>query len=270
MNVPKATSIRLVVTDLDGTLLWTEDGAEDLAAFRELLEQARRAWRTKWVIATGRNVQTTHPVLCQFRGLGLQPDYLILEDGQIYRRTERDAMAPFWWWNCRINRRRKRLVKRWRSQVRAWHDELLALYPAATDFSRNGMHVWFRFEDPDNAAQAETFLRNNTRSFDEFYVFRWDLELGLVPTAGTKGEALRKLARSLNIHPSTVFAVGDGPNDVSMLDGCPAGLVACVANAAPEVKQAVTGAGGHIGKHDGPKGVVEALRAFIGDATDAA
>ena len=87
----------------------------------------------------------------------------------------------------------------------------------------------------------------------------------LAPAAGTKGEAVIRLRRHLRLSPRQVFAIGDGPNDLTMLDGRAAGITACVANALLQVKDTVTGSGGYVAVSDDAAGVVEALAAIFAD-----
>ncbi|MBI4028385.1 MAG: HAD hydrolase family protein [Verrucomicrobia bacterium] len=59
-----------------------------------------------------------------------------------------------------------------------------------------------------------------------------------------------------------VFAAGDNFNDLSMLDGAHAGMVAAPANAIPEVKATVLSAGGYVARRLCGHGILEALQHF--------
>ena len=73
---------------------------------------------------------------------------------------------------------------------------------------------------------------------------------------------MSELARLLGIPRGEVLAIGDHLNDIPMLDGSAAAMVACPANAVDEVKEAVAGAGGYISPFPWGEGVADAIRHF--------
>ena len=261
--------IRLIATDFDGTLFGMDETPADLLAFRELLKRARNEWGACWTIVTGRSRGPAESALRRLLLLGLRPDYIVLEDARIYRLAGGGRLWPFWWWNFQVTRRRRALFRRSRVQVRAWRQEVIDRCPDALDLSRPGIHLWFRCAETEKAVAVEAFLRERAAASGKFFVFRWDDEVALFPTAGSKGEALQKLAAVLGIHTADTFAVGDGPNDVSMLDGTAAGLTACVSNAVPAVRDAVRAANGQLATRPGIKGVIEVLTPFLDTPTTA-
>ena len=255
--------IRLIATDLDGTLIGDEESPELLPVFRQLLQHAQENWQTQWAIVTGRHSIAMRGMLHHLMCAGLRPNYVIAEDARIYRHVGQGQLLPLFWWNLTVRWRRCRMVSRWRKQVQAWHDEILDRFPAAVDLSPREVHFWVSLKTVENAIEAEALLRDKVAGLGEFFVFRWDKEICLMPTAGSKGEAVEKLAEHLKIDLADVFAIGDGPNDVSMLDGSAAGHVACVGNATAEVANIVRIVGGHVAEGECLDGVIEALRKYI-------
>jgi hydroxymethylpyrimidine pyrophosphatase-like HAD family hydrolase len=79
----------------------------------------------------------------------------------------------------------------------------------------------------------------------------------------TKGTALRELARELGVERERILAVGDNHNDLSMLDGAHAAMVACPANAVPEVRQAVEAAAGWVSEHPDALGTADGIVYFL-------
>jgi len=77
-----------------------------------------------------------------------------------------------------------------------------------------------------------------------------------------KGSSLAELARLLEIPRSDVLAIGDHHNDIPMLDGSAAAMVACPANAVDEVKEVVRSAGGYVSPFAWGEGVADAIRHF--------
>ena len=70
----------------------------------------------------------------------------------------------------------------------------------------------------------------------------------------TKGNALRELASSLNIHQDEVMAIGDHMNDISMIEY--AGISVAMGNAVPEVKEKAK----YITKTNDENGVAYAIK----------
>jgi hydroxymethylpyrimidine pyrophosphatase-like HAD family hydrolase len=83
-----------------------------------------------------------------------------------------------------------------------------------------------------------------------------------------KGSSLAELARLLGIPRSEVLAIGDHHNDIPMLDGTAAGMVACPANAVEAVKTLVREVGGYVSPYPWGEGVADAIRHFSGRSED--
>ena len=84
----------------------------------------------------------------------------------------------------------------------------------------------------------------------------------MAPAVGTKEEALGKLSDELGIGPNEIFCVGDGPNDLPMIQGRNARFRACVGNASSDIKQATITAGGYVATGTSIHGVLESLKHF--------
>ncbi|NOY81350.1 MAG: HAD family phosphatase [Kiritimatiellaeota bacterium] len=256
--------IRLVATDLDGTLLSDADVAEDFFRFRLLLQKLRGGCGTRWAIITGRSVRSMGTVLTRLLVDGLTPDYFVTEDAKIFRRRSGGGFFPFVWWNFTVDRRRATWRRRFRKRLADWTARLRERFPDAEELAPEAVDLWFRFGSEEDARSAEEFLRGVSRSPDSALIFRWGREMYAAPAAGTKGEAVLRLLRDLGADPAEAFAVGDGPNDASMLDGRAAGFPACVANASERIKATVRQAGGYVAAAPGVEGVVEALAVCTG------
>ncbi len=259
----------MVCTDLDGTLFGSSLRSDDVMAFRAVLLRLRRQYGAVWTIATGRPLGNLQAILMDFMTTGLIPDYLVLEDAYIYRRNSRGRFSPFRWWNRKIRRKRQRLSTVNNDAVSAWRSELMATYPDAKDRARQTVDLWLEFQEEDHAAEGEKMLRERLKKDEQFYIFRWGNELCLAPSAGTKGEAIGKVAAKLGIERHEIFAVGDGPNDMSMLDGSVAGMPASVGNALSRIKEIVQRADGYVCEKENAKGVVEALHHYLGKSVQA-
>ena len=79
----------------------------------------------------------------------------------------------------------------------------------------------------------------------------------LLPPGASKGAALRALLRDLGIDPQHVLAIGDGENDVEMIQMVGVGVA--VGNAEPHLKAAAN----HVVATNDADGVAEAVERFV-------
>jgi len=79
----------------------------------------------------------------------------------------------------------------------------------------------------------------------------------------SKAKVLKKCAELLSIPADRVIAIGDGINDITMLNGSVTKFVGCPANAAPEVIQAVRNAGGIVSDANEAAGALAVIRHFL-------
>lgn len=250
--------IRLLATDLDGTLIGNGEQDADYDAFRDLVGAVRRRGG-EWAIITGRHLGAMQNVLVEFYYRRLVPNYVIVEDARMYRVHLPLRFWPFWWWNLRVDARRFALNLRHRGFLKRLSQELTQLVPDGEDRSRPGIDIWIHCPDEEQADAAERLVRERTLAVSEYLLFRWGQELCLTPAPGTKADALGRLADRKRLHPAEIFAVGDGSNDLSMLESPRVGWAACVANASDGLRNTVEMRGGYVAKQSGLRGVLEAL-----------
>ncbi|MCS7193011.1 MAG: Cof-type HAD-IIB family hydrolase, partial [Armatimonadetes bacterium] len=125
---------------------------------------------------------------------------------------------------------------------------------------------WFSlaYDTPEQARRAEKFLEQFAAPHPELIVNRNFVFVGLVPTNGTKGKAVRFLAEVLGIPPERVMTIGDSINDFDMLNGEHGFFPVAVANAEPEIKDAALKAGGLVTSQPASDGVAEAIGWALG------
>jgi hydroxymethylpyrimidine pyrophosphatase-like HAD family hydrolase len=94
---------------------------------------------------------------------------------------------------------------------------------------------------------------------DDFFFQRSHIHLHFCHGFYDKGSALRELSRLVSIRPEHVLAIGDYHNDIPMLTGDVATMVACPSNAHHLVKKTVKKAGGYVSPHSSGQGTAEAI-----------
>lgn len=255
-----AADIRLIATDLDGTLIGSANELPLYTDFREQIDGLRERHNAVWVACTGRKFSSFWQFFLPMRNMDLLPDYVIVRHAYIFRRTSL-GFIPHLVWNISI------LIRIWREGLAAneaidrWHETLTGGATGVNTIRRSKERLSLRFESEDSATVAANLLSQKIRDFRHLRVFvnGNDVDVRTIPS--TKGMALSELAHYLSIEREHMLTIGNGSNDVSMLDGAVSGMTGCPANSDPEVMEAVHRAGGHIASHRALRGVMEILAA---------
>jgi hydroxymethylpyrimidine pyrophosphatase-like HAD family hydrolase len=118
-------------------------------------------------------------------------------------------------------------------------------------------------------AQSEDLLDRVTLELEtlpgrqaDFHYQRSNIYLRFCHRLYDKGSTLAELSRLLDMPRADILAVGDHQNDIAMLHGRVAGMVACPANAHLSVKEAVLQAGGHVSRLEAGEGTAEAISLY--------
>lgn len=265
-GVSEMNRIELIVTDLDSTLLDWSDGVSKLSedCKKALLRAAENG--VYIAIATGR---TLREITLEFEAHGLKfgnpvPHFAIPLEKYCYRivngrAIEDEAMAR---WNKERMEEARRVVEGIILQRAAEVLGILrekGLSPVRWVLDTRAGWFSFAYETVEKAREAERLFEQLASPFPELAVNRNFLFVGLIPRNGTKGNAVSFLARVLGIRPERVMAIGDSMNDLDMLNGEHGFFPVAVANAEPEVKEAVRKAGGMVTSKPASDGVAEAI-----------
>jgi hypothetical protein len=97
---------------------------------------------------------------------------------------------------------------------------------------------------------------------EDFHYQRSNIYLRFCHRRYDKGSALAELSRLIDMPTSEILAVGDHQNDLPMLFGEVAAMVACPSNAHPSVKEAVLRIGGHVSELPAGEGTAEAIHLY--------
>ncbi|MEZ8219902.1 haloacid dehalogenase-like hydrolase [Candidatus Fervidibacteria bacterium JGI MDM2 JNZ-1-D12] len=256
----------LIVMDLDSTLLdWSNGMARISESCRQALLKAAESGIFV-AVATGR---TLREVALELEVHGLKfgepvPHFVIPLEKYCYRivkgqPVEDEAMA-------RWNRERWEEAKRVIEQIvlpRAyeWLQVLTDVGLPPTRWVLDTRAGWFSlvYDTVEQAREAEKLLERLAEPYPELTVNRNFVFVGFIPHNGTKGKAVRFLAEILNIPTERVMTIGDSINDLDMLNGEHGFFPVAVANAEPEIKEAVMKAGGMVTNQPASDGVAEAI-----------
>jgi hydroxymethylpyrimidine pyrophosphatase-like HAD family hydrolase len=252
--------IELVATDLDGTLIGSANDLPLYVDFRDRINEIRRRNNAVWVACTGRRHRSFHRFFSPMQSMGLMPDYVILRHAFIYKLT-RHGYWPRMFWNIGISLHVAFNKLRAPSAIRNWHSLLTGGANHVTTVRRTRDQLCLRFDKEESAEVAAELLRDSVKPFPHLRVFKYLREVDVRSVPFTKGMALGELSRHLKIPASRVLAIGDGLNDISMLDERVAAMVGCPANAVPEVIALVHRRCGHISARESLGGVLDVMAA---------
>jgi len=253
--------IKLLSTDFDGTLFAEFENPPIPHLLQELIGdlQARGA---KWAINTGRDMSSLMEALAR-AGIGIEPDYLVLVEREIYSHNNSQYLA----WED------------WNAACTADHATVFARLepdlPRIIDWINSRFHARI-YQDPyspfcliaGNNGEADiihAYLDDYARTVPNLTVVRNDVYARFSHAAYNKGTALAELTRRLGLQVSDVFAAGDHLNDLPMLQQQFARCLAAPSNAVEVVKQQVREHGGYVSDDSHGKGVAEAIRFYLAD-----
>lgn len=251
--------VRLLSTDFDGTLIGPPPHAECPQSLAAALEEHHRRGGL-WAINTGRGLPHIIEGLEVFRP-PILPDFLLIHEREIYRRSEAGWSAHGDWNDC-CRERHARLYE--------MAGDVFSVIERMAEQSDNTITVLYEEDVPAGLVTSSeevmervaAIIGKSTVHLPEFGYQRNTIYMRFCHSDYHKGSALSELCRLENISPAEVFAVGDHHNDMSMLDGRHAAMTACPANAIAPVRELVKRSGGYVASEPWAEGVAEALRFF--------
>jgi len=253
--------IKLIATDLDGTLIGRANDFPFYSEFRQKIDEWRVHNDAVWTVCTGRSRRSFRHFFNPMSAMGLTPDYIIISHAYVYSLT-RFGYFPHVIWNLHIHYLTWKHGRAARSTIRRWHAKLSGGALGVKTVSRSRHRLYLRFDSDESARVAADMLQEESRGFKNLMVFRYLLEVEVRLVPFTKGMAVAELSRHLGLSPLNVLAIGNGHNDISMLSTDVATHTGCPANSEAEVINTVHQRGGHIAGKRSLTGVIEILDAW--------
>lgn len=254
------SKIRLLSTDFDGTLV---AHGTDPVLDHDCLEHIAQLQETGvlWAINTGRSVELLESGLMDFE-FPVHPDFILTSERDIFRPSSNGGKwEPYGDWNERVARDHAELFHSARSVLAEVVDFVNQKTRARLLYHSAGVEGLVA-ESEEELERVTKFIDQAREKQPKFHYQRNTIYLRFCHADYHKGAALAELSRLLEIPREQIFAAGDHHNDISMLDGRFASYPVCPANAIPEVKEAVTSAGGYVASKRCGAGVHEGLLHF--------
>lgn len=253
--------IRMFVTDADGTLMGRRPEFDQYRDFRDRITSMRSTSGVVWVVCTGRSLRGYRRIFRPMNMFGIAPDYVIARHAYIYE-CKPWGYLPHWLWNLRVLQLQWREETALRRVLPRLRRAVLSSNPFAKVTFSSRQRLCFRFDDEGAANFGAEILREGARPYKYLQIFQTPGEVDIRVIPFTKGLAVSELARHLGVDPSQILVVGDGHNDISMMEMRPPCFTACPSNAATEVVETVHQTHGHIASEPSLAGVLEVLSAY--------
>jgi HAD superfamily hydrolase (TIGR01484 family) len=259
--------IQLLATDLDGTLIGSATEFPLYNSYREKVVELKRNYNTIWVACTGRDLNSFKRFFSPMRSMGMQPDFIVVSHAYIFERTRMGYM-PHIIWNLRIAYIIWMNEFTAREAITDWHDTITGVSGGVSTLKRTKTRLRLRFDSPDAARVASEVLEEKLEEFKHLQVFLSKEEVDVRSVPFTKGLCVSELARHLDIRKEEILTIGNGHNDISMLDKEVAGMIACPSNSEPEVLNVVHKQGGHVSREKSLGGVMDSINAYLSGSVD--
>ena len=252
-------SIRLLSTDFDGTLVGHHPDARTARSLAGALNDLRLQGAV-WAVNTGRQLWFALEGLEQVK-LPHDPEFVLTSEKDIYRRIEEGNWEAFGDWNAQTERQTLDLFDRAAHVVTAI-EAMVATRDGIEVLYENGRLAGLMTEDPGTMDLMADVVRELAADVPEFSFNRNHVWMRFAHLGIHKGSSLAELSRLLGISREDVLASGEHHNDIPMLGGSSAAMVACPSNAVPEVQELVRRNAGYVSPHPWGEGVADAIRHF--------
>lgn len=252
--------LRLLSTDFDGTLtdsLYPERCVPLLDA--EL--KAAIGGGTLWVVNTGRSLESALDGLKRLK-LSVTPHYIITSERHVHQPDGKGGWTDYGDWNS-ICRQHHDLLFR-ESGVFFKSISRLVDSHAGVSFQANlhGVPEGLVASSEEELDAIASLLEQLPGKPQDFHYQRSNIYLRFCHRRYDKGSALAELSRLIEMPSSGILAIGDHQNDLAMLFGEVAAMVACPSNAHTRVKEAVLQAGGHVSELPAGEGTAEGIHLY--------
>ncbi len=258
---PLTRPAALLSFDFDGTLHDPAAVPPVPAGLFELLRELREHQQIVWGINTGRSLAHMMEGLLE-SGFPFLPDWVVAREREIYFPDARGHWQPHAPWNQRCDQQVHGLFQRARQVLSHIRSEIE---------HHSGAH-WLELEGEPagfvcrSVEEMESVVAHITPMVAAQPGLSWQrnsIYLRFGHYQFHKGSSLAEVASIYHLPAARCFAMGDGHNDLEMLDPVHAAMTACPANAVAEIQRHIAATGGLITRALHGHAAIEALHHFF-------
>ena len=157
--------VKLIVTDLDGTLIGSMNAFPAYEEFRDRLATYRAKYGTVWVACTGRSLRSFLHFFAPMETLNLAPEYVIIKHAYIYRLT-RFGYRPHYAWNFFVRYHIWSSKLYMREALNQWHRMITGMSDGVSTVYHRRNRLCLRFSTEDAAEAAARMLTERAKEFN--------------------------------------------------------------------------------------------------------
>lgn len=248
--------------DFDGTLHDPAGRPPVDPRFFSTIERLRRDHSALWGINTGRSMPHVVEGLVEGR-FPFSPDWVVAREREIWLPNGFGRWTSFEPWNRNCEREQKEFFRQVRGTLKAIRSEVEA-HTGATWVEHPGDPAGLVAQSLEEMAWILSRVEALAAKEPLLGWQRNSIWLRFGHKKFQKGSSLAEVARHFGLTAARTFAIGDGHNDFDMLSREVAAMVACPANAVPEIRSHVENVEGYVCKSEHSQGCVEALERYFG------
>lgn len=250
--------IRLIVMDFDGTCAAYEPQMTVAPIIQDLL-RAALALGIDWCLNSDRSYQQQRKIADHLPD-NLRPKALLCRQRECHWR-ENGGYIPATDWNARTAKLHRDLWQYFSEYFPAWREEIHSAFNVLEEYVDDEAYA-FRV-DPSEIEGVRDAIARQLAPWPEARVSGNHDWAFVIHESFSKRSLVEEAAKRWDLSPRSILAIGDGINDLTMLDGAFPRHVGCPADACDEVLNAVRSAGGMVANADHAHGTAEILSAYL-------
>ena len=255
---------RMVVTDVDGTILGATVREEDVERFHETLNSFRRRYNAIWVVITGRSIASYEAISSRVESSDCRPDFVIVRNTTVYvysklgYRPHLPATGRLKWFARQDRRQVKKAMQGIRHAMRRTLSNVRML-------GRDEGGIVYQLRNPEDVSVAVDLIKPLVTDVWGLKVLVHTNEVEIVPVYYQKGHCIRAVAELVHASADQILSIADGRRDLSMVDPLVAAYAGCPSNAVPEMRSYMHQRSGILAAGATLRGVCEILDIYVTD-----
>lgn len=250
--------------DFDSTLFCHDHAQKGIPTTPEcintILKLSKKGW--KWGINTGRSLDLLLKDL-PLCNIPLHPDFIVSREREIhFLDPKTQTFLTDINWKARCQLLHNQMYER-ESQMLERVQRHIKKNTKAQWISEPGDEAGIIASSIQEMNDILCFINQEIAHLESVSYLRSTIYMRFTHIDFHKGTSLKHVAEKFQINREKVFAIGDGENDLGMLNPVYAGMISCPSNAEKKVKEIIAANQGYISKSPTSQGVHEALVHFI-------
>ncbi len=247
--------------DFDGTLHHSAGSPPVPVEFFELIRKLRTERNVVWGINTGRSMALMKEGFIESE-FPFLPDWVVAREREIYFPDAQGEWQPEMQWNQRCHHDIHELFTATRPLLRQIR-KLVEEHTGAHWQEMDGEPAGFITQNEEEMEWLLTQIQPLVADEPHLSWQRNSIWLRFGHRDYQKGTSLREISNHYGLTAAECFAIGDGHNDLEMLDPIYAKMNACPANSVSAIREKIIETGGYVARAAHGHGSIEALRFYF-------